>query len=114
MDRETEASLAVGVTILTSGVLQPPLLGRNTRGSRFVSASDRRTRHCAISGSGDGPKYDRAAGGHEATLCTITGRKAARCVPRMGDAIYRKTSRGAEPRREVSARLLAARALFDI
>ena len=58
-ERGTEASLAVGVTNPHSGVLQPPLLGWNIQGPRFIR-DDRRMRDCEISGSGDGPKYHRA------------------------------------------------------
>jgi hypothetical protein len=56
----TGASFAVGITDLTSGVLQPPLLGWNTQGPRFARQRSLGRAIRVISGSGDGPKYHRA------------------------------------------------------
>jgi hypothetical protein len=80
----TGASFAVGITVPHSGVLQPPLPDWNIRGARFVPAWDRRTSHCVISGSGDGPKYHRAAGGLKATPMLIDRPKGRSLRPSIG------------------------------
>jgi hypothetical protein len=74
-DRKHRPAFAVGVTNLTSGVLQPSPLGWNTQGVSVCRGSVARASHCVVSGSGDGPKYHRAWAAGRPTIKLETAKR---------------------------------------